>query len=117
MTYTVQTIRLEDGSREVIMLRNDEIYLTKKLEELVAPGKAKTLTVCNTEIFREAMSVFTDLLEELDHNDGKVCFEVYYTDKQGKEGKKKVWVNNVDEVDYYFSLRYPLLELNDIGEC
>lgn len=49
--------------------------------------------------------------------DKKRCFEVYYTDINNKEGRIKVWVNNVDEVDDYFAKKYPHLELYDIGEC
>ena len=49
--------------------------------------------------------------------DRKRCFEVYYTDRNDKEGRIKVWVNNVDEVDDYFAQKYPHLELYDIGEC
>ena len=47
----------------------------------------------------------------------KRCFEVYYTDRNDKEGRIKVWVNNVDEVDEYFAKKYPHLELYDVGEC
>lgn len=47
----------------------------------------------------------------------KRCFEVYYTDRNNKEGRIKVWVHNVDEVDDYFAKKYPHLELYDIGEC
>ena len=47
----------------------------------------------------------------------KCCFEVYYTDKSNKEGRIKVWVHDVDEVDDYFAKKYPHLELYDVVEC
>ena len=47
----------------------------------------------------------------------KRCFEVYYTDRQDNEGRMKIWVKNVDDVDDYFSKKYPNFELYDIGEC
>lgn len=51
------------------------------------------------------------------HITNKKCFEVYYTDKQNNEGKIKIYVNHIDQVDEYFTKKYPHLELYDIGEC
>jgi len=48
--------------------------------------------------------------------DGKTSFEVYYTDKNDKEGTVIVWVDDVDDVEDYFEEIFPQFTLYDIGE-
>ncbi len=60
------------------------------------------------------MSKILDILSNLFVK--KQCFEVYYVDKHNNEGRIKVYVKNVNDVDSYFKKKYPHLELYDIGE-
>jgi hypothetical protein len=54
-----------------------------------------------------------DTIENMNKN--KKCFVVYYTDRNECEGKIKVYVDDVDDVEPYFEKYYPQFELYDIS--